>query len=68
VLTYPPDHRASSGNINCTTIENDIGVVLPLSWNPIPLENDQSSCHEIDKSEFECFNPLFLSLIKNICL
>ena len=27
-------------NINCTTIKNEIGGVLTLSWNPIPLEND----------------------------
>jgi hypothetical protein len=44
-------------NINGTTNENEIGGVLTLSWSPIPLENDQSSCYKIVKSGFECFNP-----------
>ena len=55
-------------NINCTTIENEIGGVLDLSWNPIPLENDQSSCYRIVKSGFEGFNPTIFELDKNMFL
>lgn len=51
-----------------TTTKNDIGGVLTLSWNPIPLENDQSSCYKLLKLGLKVLIPLFLSLIKIMCL
>ena len=55
-------------NIDCTTTENEIGGVLTLSWSPIPLDNDQSSCYKMVKHGFECFNPTIFELDKNYVL
>ena len=52
-------------NINCTTNENGIGEVLTLSRSHISFEIDQSSCY---KMVLKVLVPLFLSLIKIMCL
>ena len=54
-------------NINCTTNENGIGDFLTYSMSPISLEIDQLPCYIINKS-LKVFIPLFLNLIKIICL